>query len=97
MKPETPEALFWQEFREYTKQNSMSRYERRLLREWVHAGHSVYEAAESKYLPGPAYPPMDFLDAYRLDRELSEAMKGMNKAERAAYLKAYTGYEDQTA
>lgn len=89
-------ALCWEEFRDYTAQNIMSRYERRLLREWVRSGHSVYDTVESRYLPGPAYPPMDFLDAYRLDRELSKAMKGMNRSERAAYLKDYTGYEDPT-
>ena len=96
MKYEATTALCWEEFRDYTAQNSMSRYERRLLREWVRCGHSVYDTVESRYLPGPAYPPMDFLDAYRLDRELSKAMKGMNRSERTAFFKDYTGYEDPT-
>ena len=84
----------WDEFREYTAQNPMSSYERRLLRNWVRSGHSVYETVESKYLPGPSYPPMDFLDAYRLDRGLSQDMKGMTRKERAAYLKSCIGQDD---
>ena len=49
--------------------NSLTPYERRLLRSWVRDGHSVNETVESRYLLGPAYPPMDFIEAYRLDRE----------------------------
>ena len=90
----TNNSRYWKEYKDYISRNKMSNYERRLLREWVRSGHSVYETVESKYLPGPMYPPMDFLDAYRLDRELSDAMKGMNMEEKGAYLKAFMGYED---
>lgn len=86
----------WKEFVNYTGKYKVSRYERKLLRDWVRSGHSVHETVESRYLPGPAYPPMDFIGAYRLDRELAKDMKGMNKAEKAAYLKAYIGFEDPT-
>ena len=89
--------ILWEEFREYTANNRMSSYERRILRNWVRSGHSVYDTVESRYLPGPSYPPMDFLDAYRLDRELSENMKGMTIAEKNSYLKSYTGYEEPPA
>lgn len=85
---------FWEEYKEYIEDTPMSACERRRLWAWVRSGHSVYETVESKYLPGPAYPPMDFLDAYRLDRKLSEAMKGMNAEEKETYLKAFMGYED---
>lgn len=88
------DELRWEQFREYTEENSMSRYERRLLRDWVRSGHSVYETVESRYLPGPAYPPMDFLDAYRLDRGLREDMRGMTDDEKTAYLKAFMGYDE---
>ena len=89
--------ILWEEFREYTANNHMSSYERRLLRNWVRSGHSVYDTVESRYLPGPSYPPMDFLAAYRLDRELSENMKGMTIAEKNSYLKSYIGYEEPPA
>ena len=84
----------WDEYREYVDKYPLTGYERRLLRGWVKDGHSVYETVESAYLPGPAWPPMDFIDAHRLDRELREAMKGMKPAERGEYLKNYLGYED---
>lgn len=84
----------WEEFRTYTEENSMTKYERRLLRDWVRSGHSVYETVESRYLPGPAYPPMDYLDAYRFDRELREDMRGMTDDEKEVYLKSCMGWKD---
>ena len=92
----TANDLRWEEFRKYTEANAMSKYERRLLRDWVRSGHSVYEMVESRYLPGPSYPPMDFLDAYRSDRELREAIKGMTRAEKDQFLKKCMGWEDPT-
>lgn len=86
--------LHWEEFRKYTEENAMSRYERKLLRDWVRSGHSVYETVESRYLPGPTYPPRDFLGMYRFDRELTEDMVGMTRAEKDAYLKACIGWSD---
>ena len=82
------------EYCDYIAANRLTKHERTLLREWLQAGHSVYETVESRYLPGPVYPPMDFIDAYRLDRSLGKAMSGMTRDERISYLKAYTGYED---
>ena len=37
---------------------------------------------------------MDFLDVYRMDREIRQEMKGMNKAQREAYLKDLMGWAD---
>ena len=39
--------------------------------------------------------PMDFLDVYRLDREIKQEMKGMNKAQKEAYLKELMGWTDK--
>ena len=89
-------ALHWEEFRKYTEANTMSRYERKLLRDWVRSGHSVHETVQSKYLPGPTYPPRDFLEMYRFDRELAEDMVGMTCTEKDAYLKACIGWNDPT-
>lgn len=83
------------EYCDYIAANRLTKHERHLLREWLQAGHSVYETVESRYLTGPAYPPMDFIDAYRLDRSLGKAMSGMSREERIAYLKAYMGYEEE--
>ena len=82
------------EYCDYIAANRLTKHERTLLREWLQAGHSVYETVESRYLPGPVYPPMDFIDAYRLDRSLGKAMSGMTRDERISYLKEYMGYED---
>lgn len=88
------DEMRWNEFREYTEKYSMSRYERRLLRDWVRSGHSVYEPVDPMYVPGSPNPPMDFLEAYRFDREMREDMRGMTKDEKLAYLQAFWGYED---
>ena len=86
--------LHWDEYREYISKTPMSAYERRLLRKWVSDGHSVYATVESRYLPGPASPPMDFLEAYRFDRELREDMRGMTDDEKGSYLRSCMGWED---
>lgn len=92
----TTNNYHWKEFLEYTSVNQISKHERRLLRNWVSSGHSVYDTVESRYLPGPSYPPMDFIDAYRFDRELRESMRGMTKTEKEIFLKSCMGWEDST-
>ena len=84
-----------EELEEYEKITPMTAYERRLVRKWVSDGHSVNESPGSKYLPD-RYPPADFLETYREDREISCAVKGMTPEEEEAYLKAYTGWEEPT-
>ena len=58
------QEYFWDEYREYIQSTPMTAYERRLLRNWVAAGHSVYESPGSKFIPGGRYYH-SFLDAYR--------------------------------
>lgn len=86
--------LLWIEYDEYIHDNKLTKYERQLLRKRIRDGHSVYEIVESRYLPGPAYPPMDFIDAYRFDRGISDDIKGMSEDEREAYLKDLFGYTE---
>lgn len=81
----------WDEYEEYITVTPMTAYERRLLREWVSDGHSVNESPGSKYLPD-RYPPADFLETYREDREIEQAVKCMTAAEEEAYLKEYMGW-----
>lgn len=83
------------ELEEYEAKYPMTPAEKRALRRWVSSGHSVYEHPESRYicLYG-AYPPRDFLDVYRMDREIKQAIKGKSPAEKERYLKEYTGYEE---
>lgn len=89
----TVDGHLWKEFREYTEEYRSSDHERRSLRDCVRSGHSVYETVGSMYLQGPSYPPMDFIDAYRLDRSIRDDTRGMTKAEKDAYLKSCMGWE----
>lgn len=84
----------FEEYCEYITENRLSKQERHLLHEWMLSGHSVYDTVDSRYLSDPAYPPMDVIDAYRLDRSLGEVMKGMSNEERIEYLRSYKGYTD---
>ena len=91
-----PEAEWlWSEYQEYIQETAMSPYERRLLRQWVDEGHSVYEDPESSYLPDPIWPPRPFLEAYQGDREIKQALSGKTAEERESYLKEYIGYTEE--
>ena len=81
------------ELDEYEAKHPMTPAEKRALREWVASGHSIYESPGSPYicLYG-AYPPRDYLDVYRMDREIKQGLKGKSAEERERYLKEYTGY-----
>ena len=87
---------FWDEYAEYIAVTPMTAYERRLLRKWVSDGHSINESPGSKYLPD-RYPPADFLETYREDREIARKTKGMTAEELEAYLREYMGWEEPSA
>ena len=69
----------------------MTYYEKTLLRKWVIAGHNPRENPGSKYLCMTGSEPMDFLDVYRMDREIQQRIKCMNKAQQETYLKELMG------
>lgn len=79
----------------YEREVPMSCYEKRLLRKWVASGHSPSENAGSKYICLTGSEAYDFLDVYRMDREIHRDVKGMSKSEQEAYLKEYTGWRDE--
>ena len=83
------------ELERYEDTVPMTPYERRLLRRWVISGHSVHDNPGSRYICIAGHHPVsDFLDVYRMDREIRAATRGMTPKERAAYLKDYTGWKD---
>ena len=84
------------ELERYEAEVPMSPYEKRLLRKWVASGHSPAENPGSRYLCMSGSEPYDFLDVYRIDREIRHALKGKTPAGKEAYLKEYTGYVDPT-
>ena len=94
---EEPQERNHQELAEYEQRFPMTPAEKRALRKWVASGHSPYEHPGSRYLclEGTC-PPPDFLDVYRMDREIKHELAGKSKAEKAAYLKAYTGRDEET-
>ena len=87
------QEYLWEQYEKYIEITPMTAYERRLLRKWVSEGHSVNESPGSKYLPD-RYPPMDFLETYREDREITHALKGMTAEDKEAYLKDYIGWTE---
>ena len=84
--------LLWREYREYASKNQMSRHERALLHDWVKAGHGVHEPVDSEYLPGPTWPPMDYLTAYRFDRSIADEIDGLTEEERLDYFQENLGF-----
>ena len=58
---------------EYEAKYPMTSAETRALRKWVALGYSVYEHPGSRHicLYG-ADPPRNFLDVYRMDREIKQ-------------------------
>lgn len=85
------------ELERYEREVPMSPYEKRLLRKWVMSGHNPKENAGSKYLCLTSSEPYDFIDVYRMDREIQKDMKGMNKAEQEAYIKELIGWSEPSS
>lgn len=80
------------ELEKYEERTPMTPAEKRALRRWAASGHSVREAPPSKYpCLQCAYPPPDFLDAYRAEREIDRATKGMDEEEALSWLKENYG------
>ena len=86
----------WIEYEDYITDHKLTKFERQLLRKWIREGHSVYEPVDPQYAPGPSYPPMDFIEAYRYDRSIQELIDGMPEAKKITYLKDLYGYTDPT-
>ena len=82
------------ELERYEAEVPMTPYEKRLLRKWVISGHSPRDNGGSKYLCLSSNAPYDYLDVYRMDREIERDMKGMNSEEQKAYLMEYMGWTD---
>lgn len=83
------------ELKRYEEEVPMTYYEKTLLRKWVMDGHNPRENPGSKYLCMTGSEPMDFLDVYRLDKEIEQEMKGMTKAQKEVYLKGLMGWTDE--
>jgi len=95
--PEEIQRLKEEELEDYERKVAMTPAEKRALRKWVSEGHSVAENPGSRYIcTYGMYPPPDYLDVYRMDREIRSGLRGKTRAEKTAYLKEYAGYGEET-
>jgi hypothetical protein len=90
------QEFLWDEYQDYIAKKPMTPYERRLVREWVKDGNSVYGCTQSRYYGESAYP-MEFLEVYRSDRAIDKELQGKTPQEREAYLKDLLGYQEEPA
>ena len=90
------QEFLWDEYQDYISKKPMTPYERRLVREWVKDGNSVYGCTQSRYYGESAYP-MEFLEVYRSDRAIDKELQGKTPQEREAYLKDLLGYQEEPA
>ena len=72
------------ELREYEKITPMTEEERKILHEWVADGNSVHENGAMACYEGGR--PMDFLDVYREEKEICQALDTMSYEEGSRYL-----------
>ena len=88
------DIMYWnlRELKNYEFDVPMTPAEKRALRKWVTSGHSVREPRGSRYVF--TSKDQDFLDVYRMDREIRRELRGKTKAEREKYLKEYMGWEN---
>ncbi len=73
-----------QELKAYEKITPMTKDERAILHEWVRTGHSVHENDAMAVYEGGR--PLDFLDVYREEGEIRQALASMTYAEGSKYL-----------
>ena len=90
------QEFLWDEYQDYIAKKPMTPYERRLVREWVKDGNSVYGCTQSRYYGESAYP-MEFLEVYRSDRAIDKELQGKTPQEREAYVKDLLGYQEEPA
>ena len=90
------QEFLWDEYQDYIAKKPMTPYERRLVREWVKDGNSVYGCTQSRYYGESVYP-MEFLEVYRSDRAIDKELQGKTPQEREAYLKDLLGYQEEPA
>lgn len=73
------------ELEEYEENITMTDEERTALHDWVRAGNSVYENGDmAAYENGEL---MEFLDAYRMEKDLQDMLESMSDKEREKYLR----------
>ena len=78
----------WEEYQDYIAHKPMTAYERRLVRNWVKEGNSVYGCTQSRYFGESTYP-MEFLEVYRSDRAIDKELQGKTPRKRLSKRKSF--------
>lgn len=76
----------------YEVEHHMNPGEKRALHYWLACGHSAADTPPSRYLKACGIPDgWDFLDVYRLEKELDADTAGMDSLQKEYYLRKYFG------
>ena len=86
-------TLLRKELREYEAKTVMTDEERADLHEWVEAGHSVHDNGSMASYEGGH--PLDFLDVYREEMEISEKLDSLDGKEREKYIRELRGEKNE--
>jgi len=91
--PRVTREFLTQQLKEYEQTTKMSKEERRLLHEWVGAGHSPYENGDYIYGAGG---PVDFISDRHTIQEMDEWFNGLSDDEKEAVLSKCVQYNTAT-
>lgn len=90
--PKETQKILEKQYKEYIKTTPMTKKEQRVLREWVKAGHSVYENTCGAWADGQV--PIEFLTIYREEEYIRQQTKGMSPEETHKFAMNYYGWDD---
>lgn len=85
-------SLLQEEYADYIQKTVTTPQERKVLKAWISQGHSIYESGGSRYVCDP-YPPLDYLETYRMDKRIEQELEGKTPEEQEKYLREYMGYD----
>lgn len=85
-------SLLQEEYADYIQKTVTTLQERKVLKAWISQGHSIYESGGSRYVCDP-YPPLDYLETYRMDKRIEQELEGKTPEEQEKYLREYMGYD----
>ena len=79
------------EYSDYVRKTPMTPDERKAVRKWVSLGNSVYDNECMIY--GENGWPIEYLEEYRMEKEIEEATGHMSKEDAQRYVMDYFGLD----
>ena len=89
------QEILEKQYKEYIKVTPMTKKEQRALREWVKAGHSVYENSSGVWAEGQV--PVEFLKVYRDEEYIRTNTKGMSPEESIRFTMIYYAWNEDAS